>query len=62
MPEGIFKAVMTAIPVLLTFLSPYLSHRQHTGKHNVTLREMLARRLSFLVPRWFFTTHLNQTI
>jgi len=50
---------MTAIPVLLAFLSPYLSHRQHTGNHNVTLREMLARRLSFPVPRWFFTTHLN---
>ena len=50
MQEGIFKAVMTAITVLLACLSPYLSHRQHTGKHHVTLREMLSREMAKSPP------------
>lgn len=50
MLEEIFKAVMTAIPVLLTCLGSYLNHRQHTGKHNVTLREMLSREMAKSPP------------
>lgn len=50
MQEGIFKAVMTAITVLLACHSPYLRHRQHTGKHNVTLREMLSREMAKSPP------------
>ena len=36
---------MTALPVLLAMLTPYLSYRQHISKHSVTLQEMLSVKM-----------------
>lgn len=50
MLELIFKVVMTAVPVLLAVLTPYLSYRHNRSKHNATLREMLSREMNKSPP------------
>lgn len=42
---------MIEVPVLLAVLTPYLSYRHNLSKHNVTLRDILSRKMDKNPPR-----------